>query len=232
MKKKIMVDMDGVICNDNFMEYVEHFLNKKFDIERERIYFRQQLISGKESEFKSIYENENLYEGIEIYPKCYEVLERLSQKYEIYIVTAYIWQKNIINPSQNLKNKFSFLSEKLPFLNPKNFIFINDKRLLDFDFRIDDRVSGFKENSVNILFSNFCNKNIENDDMRKYKINRVNNWEDIEKFFSDYENVDFVDREGNISSVTKSDCNPSYEGECYNRTRLIKTLKKVNELLG
>ena len=46
------------------------------------------------------------------------------------------------------------------------------------------------------------------------------------------ENVDFVDREGNISSVTKSDCNPSYEGECYNRTRLIKTLKKVNELLG
>ena len=61
--KTIMEDMDNVITDGNFEEYLNEFLGRKVDLNTEYNYFRQELIEGREEEFKSFYENKNLYEN-------------------------------------------------------------------------------------------------------------------------------------------------------------------------
>ena len=69
----------------------------------------------------------------------------------------------------------------LPFLNPKNFIFIENKSLLTFDIRIDDRVSGLKNGSLKLLFPSWSNQKIEEEVLKKEGIIRVKDWYDVEK---------------------------------------------------
>ena len=101
--KTIMIDMDDVITDGNFTNFLEEFLGKKINVNDSKVYYRQELIKGKEEEFKKIYQYKNLYENAPLLDGCYEVLKRLNEKYDIYIVTSYIWGKDIINPEENLK---------------------------------------------------------------------------------------------------------------------------------
>lgn len=158
--KTIMVDMDDVITDGNFTNFLEEFLGKKINVNDSKIYYRQELIEGKEEEFKKIYQYKNLYENAPLLDGCYEVLKRLNEKYDIYIVTSYIWGKDIINPEENLKNKFRYLKEKLPFINPNKYIFTQNKKLLNFDIRIDDRISGLENGKIKLLFNSWSNNTI------------------------------------------------------------------------
>lgn len=179
--KTIMVDMDGVLCNDNFTKFLEEFLNRKIDLKNEKFYHRQDLIKGKEDEFRAKYQYENLYKNVELYDNCFEVLEKLSKKYKIYIVTAYVWDDFIISPSYNLKNKFEFLKEKLPFISPNNYIFSQNKKIMNFDIRIDDRPYNFSEDSYNILFSSYNNIKITKEELDELNAIRANDWKHIEE---------------------------------------------------
>ena len=176
-----MVDMDDVITENRFQDYLESFLGKKIDMTKEDVIYRQDLIRGREKEFQKQYQYHNLYEDAPLIEGCYEVLKRLHEKYEIYVVTSYIWRDDVISASDNLKNKFEYLKEMLPFLNPKNFIFTENKSLLAFDIRIDDRVSGLKNGSLKLLFPSWSNQKIEEEVLKKEGIIRVKDWYDVEK---------------------------------------------------
>ena len=180
-KKTIMVDMDDVITENRFQDYLESFLGKEIDMTKEDVIYRQDLIRGREKEFQKQYQYHNLYEDAPLIEGCYEVLKRLHEKYEIYVVTSYIWRDDVISASDNLKNKFEYLKEMLPFLNPKNFIFTENKSLLAFDIRIDDRVSGLKNGSLKLLFPSWSNQKIEEEVLKKEGIIRVKDWYDVEK---------------------------------------------------
>ena len=54
--KTIMVDMDNVITDGIFNEFLEEFLGEKIDINSSKVYYRQELIKGREDEFKQIYQ--------------------------------------------------------------------------------------------------------------------------------------------------------------------------------
>ena len=77
-KKKIMVDMDEVIVKNRFTDYLNEFLNG-VDFEKLNSFYRQDLIKGREEEFKKIYQFKNLYKNdngtfVEPLENCVEVL--------------------------------------------------------------------------------------------------------------------------------------------------------------
>lgn len=184
-KKNIMIDMDEVIVKGRFSEFLNEFLGG-VDFEKLNTFYRQDLIKGREEEFKAIYQYKNLYKTDEnIYvkplPNCVETIKKLNEFYDIYIVTSYIWKEDVIDASQNLKNKHEYLKHFFPFLNENNFIYIADKTKLKFDIGIDDRTSFLINCDKKILFTEFRNKNISEESLKKDNIIRANDWIDIYK---------------------------------------------------
>lgn len=195
--KTIMVDMDDVITIGNFNKFLEEFLGQKIDTDNNKYKYRQEAIKGRENEFRLIYQYRNLYANVPLLDGCYEVLRKLNEKYDVYIVTAYIWGQDIINAEENLKNKFIYLKENLPFISSQKYIFTQDKKILDFDIKIDDRINNLEGAKIKLLFTAWHNKNISSKELESKGIIRVDSWYDIEKVL---ENI-------NISTKLKEERN-------------------------
>lgn len=69
--KTVMVDMDNVITDGIFTEFLEDFLGEKIDVHSSKVYFRQELIKGREDEFRKIYQYRNLYDKAPLLEGCY-----------------------------------------------------------------------------------------------------------------------------------------------------------------
>ncbi len=184
-RKNIMIDMDEVIVKGRFTEFLDEFLGG-VDFEELNGFFRQDLIKGREEEFKKIYAFKNLYkkeDGSFVNPlsNCVEVVKRLNQDYDIYIVTSYIWKENVIDAAHNLKYKYEYLRHFFSFLDCNNFIFISDKSKIKFDIGIDDRPKNLISCKKKLLFTEFRNKKISREDLEKDNIIRVNNWLEIQE---------------------------------------------------
>lgn len=183
--KSIMIDMDEVIVVGKFSDYLVEFLGE-VDFDKLQSQNRQDLIKGKEKEFKKIYGYKNLYknnneEYIEPLPNCVKVISELSKKYDVYIVTAYIWKEDVIDSATNLKNKFEYLHYWFPFIDPNNFIFMTDKTKVKYDIGIDDRISNLENCDKKLLFTEFRNEKLTDKELNNKGIIRVNSWNDIEK---------------------------------------------------
>lgn len=184
-KKSIMIDMDEVIVVGRFSNFLVDFLGK-VDFNQLHSQNRQDLIKGKEEEFKKIYKYKNLYKDdngnyIEPLPNCVEVIKELNEKYDIYIATAYIWKEDVIDAATNLKNKFEYLHYWLPFVDTNNFIFMTDKSKIRYDIGIDDRVSNLKSCDKKLLFTEFRNEKLTDKELEEKRVIRVNDWLDVKK---------------------------------------------------
>ena len=184
-KKSIMIDMDEVIVIGRFSEFLVEFLGE-VDFNQLHSQYRQDLIKGREEEFKQIYQYKNLYKNdkgdyIEPFPNCVEVMQDLNEKYDVYIATAYIWKENVIDASTNLKNKFEYLHYWLPFIDTNNFIFMTDKTKIRYDIGIDDRLSNLENCDKKLLFTEFRNKKLTDKELKEKGVIRVNNWLDVKK---------------------------------------------------
>ena len=132
-----MIDMDEVIVAGKFSDFLIEFLGE-VNFDNLKTQNRQDLLIGKEEEFKKIYKYKNLYKDIndnyiKLLPNCVDVIKRLNQKYEVYIVTSYIWKGDVIDAATNLKNKYDYLHYWFPFIDTNNFIFMTDKTKIEFD---------------------------------------------------------------------------------------------------
>lgn len=184
-RKSIMIDMDEVIVVGDFSKYLVEFLGK-VDFDNLHSQNRQDLIKGKEEEFKKIYKYRNLYKNnngdyIKPLPDCVEVIKELNEKYDVYIVTAYIWREDVIDAVTNLKNKFDYLHYWLPFIDINNFIFMSDKTKIKYDIGIDDRVSNLESSDKKLLFTEFRNEKLTKEELESKGIIRVNNWLDVKR---------------------------------------------------
>ena len=183
--KTVMVDMDDVITNGVFDSFIEEFIGHSIEQEHVNGYFLQDLIVGRENEFRKKYSKKNVYQNAPLLDGCYDVLKRLNEQYDVYIVTSYIWKLDVMNAAYNLKNKFEYLKRELPFIDEHKYIFIDDKSLLNFDIRIDDRVKNLEPATTKLLFSSRGNANISNQELEEKGIIRVNSWREIEKILLD-----------------------------------------------
>lgn len=176
-----MIDMDEVIVVGKFSNYLIEFLGK-VDFDKLHSQYRQDLIKGKEEEFKTIYKYKNLYKNNNgDYIECIEVIKELNEKYDVYIATTYIWKEDVIDAATNLKNKFEYLHYWLPFIDTNNFIFMTDKTKINYDIGIDDRVSNLENCDKKLLFTEFRNKKLTDNELKAKGIVRVNNWLDVKE---------------------------------------------------
>ena len=184
-RKSIMIDMDEVIVKGKFTEFLNEFLGG-VDFEKLNGFYRQDLIKGREEEFKKTYQFKNLYKNedgsfVEPFENCVEVMKKISENYDIYIVTSYVWKENVIDAAENLKNKYEYLSHFFPFIDTNNFIFITNKTKIKFDIGIDDRPKNLNNCDKKLLFTEFRNEKILNEELQKENITRVNDWLEIQK---------------------------------------------------
>lgn len=184
-KRSIMIDMDEVIVVGNFSKYLTEFLG---DVDFSKLHSqnRQDLIKGKEEKFKKIYKYRNLYKNdngdyIEPLPNCVEVIKKLNEKYDVYIVTSYIWKEDVIDAATNLKNKFDYLHYWFPFIDINNFIFMMDKTQIKYDIGIDDRVSNLESCDKKLLFIEFRNEKLTCEELENKGTIRVDNWLDVKR---------------------------------------------------
>ena len=183
-KKSIMIDMDEVIVVGRFSDYLVEFLGN-VNFENLHTQNRQDLIKGREEEFKKIYKYKNLYKNnngdyIEPLPNCVDVIKELNKIHDVYIVTSYIWKEDVIDAATNLKNKYEYLHYWFPFIDTNKFIFITNKTKIKYDIGIDDRISNLQSCNKKLLFTEFRNKKITDEELKDKGIIRVNNWLEVE----------------------------------------------------
>ena len=183
-KKSIMIDMDEVIVVGRFSDYLVEFLGN-VNFENLHTQNRQDLIKGREEEFRRIYKYKNLYKNnngdyIEPLPNCVDVIKKLNEVYDVYIVTSYIWKEDVIDAATNLKNKYEYLHYWFPFIDTNKFIFMTNKTKIKYDIGIDDRISNLQSCNKKLLFTEFRNKKITDEELTDKGIIRVNNWLEVE----------------------------------------------------
>lgn len=185
--KRILIDMDDVICQKGFINMVNEFLNTDFKEEDAGSYYINDLIpKEKFKDWLDYFEKRNVYDYVETVDYAKEVIEKLNQVYDIYIVTAYIFRDNPDFSGMQLKNKFDYLRKEFPFIDPKKFIFVSNKEIIDGDIRIDDSIDKLMGKAEQkLLFTAYHNKKITNEELEKLNIRRVNGWKEIEDILID-----------------------------------------------
>lgn len=189
MKKRLLLDVDEVICFSGFLPIINEFLNTNFIIDDFQDYYIDDVVIPKErfKEFNDFLRTKNLYEKAHILPNAIEVIEKLNEIYDIYICSSCINPFDIEGSGKNFLDKFNFLYKNLPFINPEKYIFTNSKNMFKADIQIDDRLSHLQNNiGIKILFPSYHNKDISLENLKKYNIVKAGNdwkngWNEVEK---------------------------------------------------
>lgn len=183
---RIMVDMDNVITDGVFRKYIEDFYNIKLDFNKiKNYYYVQEYTKERSQEFWKYVSDKNFYSNAPLFDGCYEVLKKLNDCHDIYIVTSYLWNEALDLSGNNLCDKYYYLKKMLPFIKPEKYIFTTDKKLMNFDVRIDDRIGNLEGAQIKLLFDAWHNRNISDNELKNKNVIRVNDWFDIEKILLD-----------------------------------------------
>ena len=188
-RKKILLDVDEVICFPAFLPLINEFLHTDYKIDDFKSYYLEEEAIPKErfAEFIEFIKNRNLYENVTLIPNAKKVIQKLCMIYDIYICSS------CINPfakeasGKLFSYKYDFLLANLPFLKPENYVFTNAKFLLQADIQIDDYLPNLEQNksSLKILFPSYHNKDIPDEELKEKHILRAgynwqNGWENVE----------------------------------------------------
>ena len=68
--------------------------------------------------------------------------------------------------------------------NIANYIFINNKSLLNCDIKIDDRLDNLQNAKIKLLFTAYHNKGLDDEYLHSLGVIRVNNWLEIKKILA------------------------------------------------
>lgn len=182
MKKKILIDVDDCLCENNFIDEINAFLGTCYKTEDLSQFYIDYVIGSekKKKEFYNIVKDKNLYEHARIFEGAVETLKNLNKIYDVYICSACIWRRMEKDSGIFFKQKYEFLIKHFPFLDPNKFIFTSDKNILTADIQIDDKLDNLiGKSKLKIMFTAYHNKELTDAELKKYKVIRANNWKDI-----------------------------------------------------
>ncbi len=181
--KKMMIDMDDVLCAGGHLGILNQFLNTNYTLEDLPGYFVEDLVPEERlTEYYEFFQTQNVYDYVTVMEDAVEVLEKLSKQYQLFICTAYYTNIYEQNYSRLLLDKYDWLQRQFPFISPYQYVFINDKSLLECDVKIDDRLDnlhGYGE--IKFLFTSHHNQNISDQELTSQGIVRVSSWKEIEQ---------------------------------------------------
>lgn len=182
--KKILIDVDEVICNTTFLYYINEFLNSKYKLEDFDTYYLDEIIpEDKREKFYDFYIKHDVYEKSEIIEGAYEGLEWINENFEMYLLTSSIMYNKERESGKLFADKYNFILNKFPFINPESIIFSNAKNMMVADIQVDDRLKNLLGPVTNkILFSAYHNKNIDDNELKDKGIIRINSWKELVDF--------------------------------------------------
>ena len=175
-KKKLLIDVDDVICLNVFLPLVNEFLGTSYKLDDFSDYFIDEVAIPKEKfdEFNRFISKKNKYKNAVLLPYAYDTVKKLNDVYDVYILSSCINPFDIETSGNGFLDKYNFLIDKLPFLDPNHFIFTSSKDLVDGDIIIDDRLDNLKrKKGLKILFPAYHNKNMSDDELKKNGVIRA-----------------------------------------------------------
>ncbi|EHJ08963.1 hypothetical protein SS7213T_01441, partial [Staphylococcus simiae CCM 7213 = CCUG 51256] len=111
------------------------------------------------------------FRNLKVMPHAQDVVEKLNKHYDVYIATA------AMDVPTSFEDKYEWLLEFFPFLDPQHFVFCGRKNIVKADYLIDDNPRQLEIFSGKpIMFTAVHNIN---DD----RFTRVNGWQDVEHYF-------------------------------------------------
>jgi 5'(3')-deoxyribonucleotidase len=167
MTKRIAVDMDGVLADvvTQFIQWDEKDFGRRKTWE-EAIGKPEAEVFPKLREYvftKDFFRTAPVMEGSQ------EILNRLNQQYEVFIVSA------AIEFPQSLPEKQQWLNEHFPFIQWQQMVFCGLKTIIDADIMIDDHFKNLDHfKNTTLLFSQPHNLL---QDTGRHK--RVHTWKEI-----------------------------------------------------
>jgi 5'(3')-deoxyribonucleotidase len=171
--KRLIVDMDDVIADatGQFLNFYE----REFGIRIERA-----VLDGKDEGegfpdnhdiLKQFPHRKDFFRTMMPNEHSQDVLEKLNQKYDLFIVSA------AMQFPQSLSEKLEWLNEHFDFLTWKQIVFCGNKSVVHGDIMIDDLPHNLdKFGGEKFIFTAPHNRHFN-------RFNRLNNWREIEDRF-------------------------------------------------
>jgi 5'(3')-deoxyribonucleotidase len=172
--KRIAIDMDEVMADT-----MGHFLakyNSSFGTNIRPIDFHgkhvfEVLQEDHKPEARDYFQQEDFFANIPVMPDSPDVVEALTEKYEVFITTA------AMDVPRSFTAKFHWLQLYFPFIPTSRIVFCGDKSIISADFLIDDnlrQLTAFR--GEGILYTAPHN-------VHETRFRRVNNWLDVKAMF-------------------------------------------------
>lgn len=174
--KRIAIDMDEVMA-DTISHFLERY-NTQFGTELMLHDFHgKHVFDVIHEEHRALareyFEQEEFFATIPVMPGSAEVIEALTQRYEVFITTA------AMDVPCSFAAKFHWLQRHFPFISPQRIVFCGDKSIVAADYLIDDnlrQLNAFR--GEGIIYTAPHNVN-------EKRFRRVNDWEDVREMFLD-----------------------------------------------
>ena len=173
-RKIICVDMDEVIADalgEHLLRYNRDFQEKLTAADLHGRWIWDFVPPERLTTLERYMRTDDFFSSLAVMPHCQRVLERLQERYEVYIATA------AMEVPTSFTAKFEWLKRHFPFIRPSHIVFCGDKGILRGDYLIDDNPRQLRRfQGEGILYSAPANAFV-------HGFRRVNNWLDIEGLF-------------------------------------------------
>jgi 5'-nucleotidase len=170
-KKKIAIDMDEVMADP--IEKFINLYNQDFalDLKLEALHGKEIFEAVPHEHSHKVWEYinaEGFFRDLTVIPGSQEVIKALTEKYEVFIVSAGMEFRN------SLIDKFDWLQDHFPFISWKNYVLCGDKSIIGADIMIDDRPKNLRTFSGErkLLFTSPHNVNLT-------EFERVSTWQEV-----------------------------------------------------
>jgi 5'-nucleotidase len=167
MKKRIAIDMDGVMADvtAQFMQYHKKTTGAPMtfkDIEG-------QTESAAFPTFRKWVDTEGFFRHLPLMPDSQSVVKELADKYDVFIVSA------AMEFPRSLIDKHDWLREYFPFIGWQQMVLCGSKTIIKADIMIDDHFKNLDYfDGQTLLFTAHHNALADNG-----RHQRVNNWLEI-----------------------------------------------------
>lgn len=172
-RKKIAIDMDEVLADTlgAIIDGVNERANLGITVESLNGQKLKHVIPEHDGLVTEILREPGFFRHLKVMPNAQEVVEKLNKHYDVYIATA------AMDVPTSFHDKYEWLLEHFPFLDPQHFVFCGRKNIINADYLIDDnprQLAIFEGESI--MYTAVHN-------MNHHEYKRVNGWKDVEALF-------------------------------------------------
>ena len=173
-RRRIAIDMDEVMA-DALAEHVRRY-NAAFGagvrVEDLTGYHLEDRVPAEHREAAESMFDASFFEDLELFPDCVEVIDELTSRFEVFIVSA------AMDVPLSFDAKYRWLRRHFPFIPPSHLVFCGDKSIIDADYLIDNRARHFARfRGRPVLFSAPHNA-------AETRYPRVSSWAEVREFFA------------------------------------------------